>query len=160
MSATGFWIERLRGSAIPLPRCPALSSDEKILVAAIRLMVVDGLVAPSAAVAMALKPGSEAVLEALRDWLGQLAGNAVRQIAVGAPLHCCASPDELALLAAIEGARCGDFVLVHRIFGHFVDRADIDALAHATEILSEHLAAAAFTLSKRQLPERQRRSLD
>ena len=160
MTEARVWIDRLRGTAVPLPRCPGLSPDEKILVAAIRLMVVDGLVAPSAAVAIALKPGSEAVLEALRNWLGRLARNTVRQIAVGAPLHCCASPDELMLLTAMEGARCGDFGLVHRILGQFVDRDDIDDLAHATEILSEQLAAAGFKLATRHLPARQRQSPD
>jgi len=147
------WIDRLRNAAVPLPRCPGLSPDEKILVAAIRLMVVDGLVAPSAAIAIALKPDSEAVLEALRNWLGRLAENAIRQISVGAPLHCCASPDELMLLTAMEATRRGDFLLVHRIFAQFVNGDAIDAMAHATEILGERLTTAGFALRTRQVAQ-------
>lgn len=151
MSDARVWIERLQRAAVPLPRCPGLTPDERVLVAAIRQMVIDGLTAPGAAEAIALKPGSAPVLGALRDWLGLLAGATLRQIAVGAPLHCCASPDELAMLSMIDTARRGDFAATHLILRCFVDAADIDAVAHASEILGERIDTAGFKLVTRQI---------
>ena len=155
MSDARVWIERLQRAplpaGVPLPRCPGLTPDERIVVAAIRQMVIDGLMAPGAADAMGLKPGGEAVFRALGAWLGLLAGRTRRQIAVGAPVHCCATPDELAMLTIIAGTRCGDFALVHGVLDHFVDAADIDTLAHASEMLAERLDAAGFALVVRRI---------
>ncbi|QXQ05098.1 hypothetical protein KX816_12485 [Sphingosinicellaceae bacterium] len=155
MSDARVWIERLQRAplptGVPLPRCPGLTPDERIVVAAIRQMVIDGVTAPGAAEAIALKPESAAVFGALGAWLDLFASRTRWQIAVGAPVHCCPTPDELAMLTVIEGARRGEFALVHRVLGHFVDAADIDGLAHASEMLGERLDAAGFALVARRI---------
>ena len=116
------------------PQCPALTDDERLVVALIRQIVVHGIGAPLAHKAMQRRGAAEA---------------ARRQIAIGSPVRCCPSPDEVMLLAIITGAPRGDFAAVHGLLGALVQPGAIDALAHGAEQLGEMLTAAGIVLYTR-----------
>lgn len=123
------------------PTCRGLSEDERFVVGVIRQIVVNGIDAPAAEQAFASRcgpPGTPAI-EALRHWLVMLAENARRQIAVGYLTRCCPSPDEVTILAIIEGSRRGDFARAHALLARIVRVDAIDPLAHAAEQLGEAL---------------------
>ena len=130
------------------PQCPALTDDERLVVALIRQIVVHGIGAPLAHRAMQRRGAASGptAFAALGDWLSQLAEAARRQIAIGSPVRCCPSPDEVMLLAIITGAPRGDFAAVHGLLGALVRPGAIDALAHGAEHLGELLTAAGIAL--------------
>lgn len=162
MTGAANWVRRLTElpapGGLPLPGCQALAIDEKLIVAAIRQIVITGRIMP--AVAAALEQGcgaaGAAVHQALLEWLTLLADSASRQIAVGAPTHCCPSPDEVAMLAIIDAARRGDFTCAHAVLGGLVRRDAVDNLAHAAETLGETIVAAGMSLTPRRFRPRDR----
>ncbi|GGE02831.1 hypothetical protein GCM10011529_06600 [Polymorphobacter glacialis] len=142
---------------VPGPSCKALAPDERLTVALIRHIVIHGTGGPPTGRLFghrAAESGSEpsgivlssTAYAALGDWLTLLADAATRQIAVGAPTHCCPSPDEVRMLAIIAGAPRGDFAFVHSLLGEMVGPGAVDALAHGAERLGEDLIAAGITL--------------
>lgn len=130
------------------PQCKSLADDERLVVALIRQIVVNGIDAPLAQRAMQRRSASTGTtaFAALGDWLTHLATAATRQIAVGSPVRCCPSPDEVAMLAIIGGAPRGDFAVVHKLLGEFVAGDAVDALAHGAENLGELLIGAGIRL--------------
>ena len=130
------------------PQCPALTDDERLVVALIRQIVIHGIGAPLAHRAMQRRgvASGTTAFAALGDWLSQLAEAARRQIAIGSPVRCCPSPDEVMLLAIITGAPRGDFAAVHGLLGALARPGAIDTLAHGAEQLGELLSIAGITL--------------
>lgn len=141
-------VHRPQTAPIVGPQCRALADDERLVIALIRQIVVNGIDAPLGHLAMTRRSAASGAtaFAQLGNWLSLLANAANRQIAVGSPVRCCPSPDEVAMLAIIAGAPRGDFAAVHKLLGEFVSADAIDALAHAAEQLGEALIAAGVKL--------------
>ena len=130
------------------PQCRALADDERLVIALIRQIVVNGIEAPLAQRAMTRRSAAagQSAFARLGGWLSLIANAATRQIAIGSPVRCCPSPDEVAMLAILAGAPRGDFALVHKLLGEFVNGDAVDALAHGAEQLGVQLIAAGIAL--------------
>ena len=147
---TPFQAQAQRPAAPPIasPQCRALADDERLVIALIRQIIVNGTSAPLAQRAIICRSAAAGptAFASLGDWLTMLANAASRQIAIGSPVRCCPSPDEVAMLAIIAAAPRGDFVAVHQLLGEFVHADAIDGLAHGAEQLGERLIAAGIVL--------------